>query len=197
MNKKTLRKTYLDKRKTLSEENFHDRNQELRDLLRDFQPLKDSSAIHIFLSIPFQKEPDTRGIIDDLRKMGKKIIVPRIKGNDLEHIELTRDVQLVKNRYGILEPIDGQEFNPGSIDLVLIPMVICDKKGNRIGYGKGYYDAFLAENTNMLKVGMSLSPPLDEIAYSEAHDVKLDYCITPYRIYDFRATGSSSNSTSN
>ena len=70
------------------------------------------------------------------------------------------------------------------IDLVLIPLLCFDKKGYRVGYGKGYYDRFLAEcRPDVMKIGLSIFEPVDEISDVDEFDVKMDYCITPNKIW--------------
>ena len=65
-------------------------------------------------------------------------------------------------------------------------MLIFDLKGNRIGYGKGYYDRFLQEcRQDVLKVGLTSNVPLDLIPGVEEHDMPLDYCIYPYGVLRF------------
>ena len=73
-----------------------------------------------------------------------------------------------------LLPYPGTE----DIDVVLIPLIVFDENGHRIGYGKGYYDRFLEScRPDTLKVGLSILPPIKEIPEVEAHDIPMDYCI--------------------
>ena len=66
------------------------------------------------------------------------------------------------------------------IDMVLIPLLAADKKGNRVGYGKGFYDGSCPKyQPQLLKVGVSLAPLFDEFDFAEMHDVKMDFCVTP------------------
>jgi len=61
-----------------------------------------------------------------------------------------------------------------------------DLKGYRIGYGAGFYDRFLEQcRPGILKVGLSHFPPLDQLIDTNDHDMKLDFCITPYKVYKF------------
>lgn len=73
------------------------------------------------------------------------------------------------------------------IDIILIPLIVFDKYGNRIGYGKGVYDNILKElNTNCIKVGLSLFKVSLENIQSESHDIALDYCQTPNKLFNFK-----------
>lgn len=71
------------------------------------------------------------------------------------------------------------------IDLVIVPLLAFDLDGNRVGYGKGYYDKFLQNCENALKIGICLEKPLLKILDINEYDIKLDYCITPEKIYSF------------
>jgi 5-formyltetrahydrofolate cyclo-ligase len=90
---------------------------------------------------------------------------------------------LVKSLYGILEPEMG-ELHSGVVDMVLIPMLAFDLQGYRVGYGKGFYDRFL-QDIDVIKIGLSFFDPVDQIDDINEHDVRMDSCITPDRIYRF------------
>ena len=69
-------------------------------------------------------------------------------------------------------------------DLVIVPLLAFDKKGYRVGYGKGFYDRFL-QNSKTLKIGLSFFAPTEEIIDVHLNDVRLDKCITPAGIIEF------------
>ena len=90
------------------------------------------------------------------------------------------------NKYGIEEPIDGIDMFPSEIDLVIVPLISFDKKGNRVGYGKGYYDRFLKQcRKDCVKIGFSYFEPVDQVDDINKYDVKLNFGITPEAIYEF------------
>jgi 5-formyltetrahydrofolate cyclo-ligase len=73
------------------------------------------------------------------------------------------------------------------IDAIIVPLLCFDARGFRVGYGKGFYDKFLSEcRTDCLKIGFSYFAPVAEISDAQDFDVKLDYCITPEEIFDWR-----------
>jgi 5-formyltetrahydrofolate cyclo-ligase len=87
---------------------------------------------------------------------------------------------------GIPEPVQGELIPDEQIDLVFVPLLAFDKKGNRVGYGKGFYDRFLAQcRPNTQKMGLSFFCPIDEISDVDPWDVKLDSCICPDKIWTF------------
>ena len=94
--------------------------------------------------------------------------------------------QLVENRWGIAEPVGAPEVRPQQLDAVLIPLLAFDETGHRVGYGKGFYDRFLAEcRPDALRIGVSLEPPVPRITDAWDGDVRLHACLTPERVWRF------------
>jgi 5-formyltetrahydrofolate cyclo-ligase len=90
------------------------------------------------------------------------------------------------NQYGIPEPLNEKEIMPGEIDMAIIPLLVFDTAGYRVGYGKGYYDRFLADcRPEMLKIGLSFFSPVESLSDAAFFDKKLDFCITPDCVYAF------------
>jgi 5-formyltetrahydrofolate cyclo-ligase len=104
----------------------------------------------------------------------------------LEHILLTDSTVIRKNDWDIPEPDQGLVIQPKQLDVVFIPLLGYDKVGNRIGYGKGFYDSFLAAcKPEVIKVGLSFFLPVEQIQGMRLEDMKLDYCVHPEGIIDF------------
>ena len=86
---------------------------------------------------------------------------------------------------GIPEPKSGVQVPVKKIDVVITPLLLADRRGNRLGYGKGYYDRFFSGcRPDCLKVGISLLDPVDELP-AEAHDIRLDRLISPGEVLSF------------
>ena len=91
-----------------------------------------------------------------------------------------------QNEWGIEEPIYEPVLDPRDIDVIFVPMLLCDEKGFRLGYGKGFYDRFLPEcKPGIVKIGFSYFEPIPLISDTHEFDVPLNYCITPKDIYEF------------
>ncbi|AWX44265.1 5-formyltetrahydrofolate cyclo-ligase [Flagellimonas maritima] len=150
-------------------------------------PIWDFFYFHIFLSIEQSKEVDTLPLITMLQGKDKNIVVPRITGeSSIENYLLTDSTKFKKNKWHIPEPVDGIVVPESKIDVVFIPLLAFDVKGNRVGYGKGYYDTFLGKcRKETIKIGLSIFNAEDRIDDIHKNDVKLDYCITPDKIYRF------------
>lgn len=91
-----------------------------------------------------------------------------------------------QNEWGIEEPLYEPVLDPEQIDLVFVPMLVCDTHGFRVGYGKGFYDRFLPQcRPDTVKIGFSYFEPVDLITDTHEFDVPLQYCITPKEVYEF------------
>ena len=190
IDKKKYRTVYLRKRKMLSANDFDQKNARLLYHFNQFFEQHQPTTIHSFLSIEKNREVNTWPLIEWLKTHGKRIVISKcsLTSNELTHYFFDDYKQLKENKYGIPEPQSGTIVLPNQMDAVLIPLLVFDRKGHRLGYGAGYYDRFLSEcSDSCLKIGLSLSPPLDEIPFVEAHDVPMDYCITPLGTYAFNS----------
>ncbi|MFY7963407.1 MAG: 5-formyltetrahydrofolate cyclo-ligase [Chitinophagaceae bacterium] len=106
--------------------------------------------------------------------------------NEMTAILIDEDTVYRTNEYGITEPKFGDKINAAEIDLVLVPLFVCDKQGYRVGYGKGFYDRFLNKcSDNVTTIGFSYFEPIDKIEDTNSFDIPLNYCITPNDIYEF------------
>jgi 5-formyltetrahydrofolate cyclo-ligase len=104
----------------------------------------------------------------------------------MTHYLLTDNTKIKKNHYNIPEPIDGIEINSSQLDIVFVPLLTFDKTGNRIGYGKGFYDRFLADcKPETIKIGLSFFDVETKVFESSKEDITLDYCVTPNEIFQF------------
>ena len=104
----------------------------------------------------------------------------------MQHFLLTDQTRFQKNALGIPEPVSGIEIEALKIDVVFVPLLAFDNKGNRVGYGKGYYDRFLARcKPDCIKIGLSFFEEEQDSFIIEPTDIPLDYCVTPEQLYDF------------
>ena len=100
---------------------------------------------------------------------------------------LTDSTVIKKNKWNIPEPIDGIEIPSEKIDVVFVPLLAFDEKGHRLGYGKGFYDIFLAScKPDVIKVGVSFFEAENAIPELETSDIALNYCVTPNKTYIFK-----------
>jgi len=189
MIKNKLRSIYREKRKAIS---LADKEKWDDLLLIQFQQF-DFTNIQTILSYwPLERvnEPNTHLFSRYLQYMLPtfKLCYPvcDFSTNDMKALLVDEQTDYQLNSLGIVEPIEGEKTNATSIDLVFVPLLICDRQGNRIGFGKGYYDKFLQLcNEKVVKIGFSYFEPVDIIEDTAPFDVPLNFCITPHRIYEF------------
>ncbi|SNY94751.1 5-formyltetrahydrofolate cyclo-ligase [Flagellimonas pacifica] len=186
MLKHELRKKYKDLREGLGFSIISDYSILLANHVLQI-PIWDFFYFHIFLSIEENKEVDTLPLITLLQGKDKNVVVPKVVSkNSMENYLLTDNTVFRKNKWHIPEPVDGIKIPETQIDVVFMPLLAFDRKGNRVGYGKGFYDNFLHKCGNQtLKIGLSIFEAEDSIDDIHENDVPLDYCITPKRVYKF------------
>jgi 5-formyltetrahydrofolate cyclo-ligase len=190
MKKQELRKQYLSDRQALTRAQITSASQKIHDWLFQSFAVHSYSTIHVFLPIKEKNEVDTWLMLSTLQTDFKsKIVIPKVmpKG-EMKHYYFNGRTKFEMNRWGVQEPIDDENLQAEetALDLIIIPLLAFDKKGNRVGYGKGFYDKFLAKcRPNAVKVGVSVFDPIEAIEDVEPTDIKLDYCITPKRVWQF------------
>jgi len=187
LSKSNLRNHYKQKRKILSADDIENYSLDISNQLLKL-PIWDFNYYHIFLPITSLFEVNTEYILNILLGKDKHVVIPKtdFKTLTLSHILLTDSTQIKKNKYDIPEPIHGIEIKPNVIQVVFVPLLAFDKTGGRIGYGKGFYDRFLADcNQDVLKIGLSFFEAEINAIDKDSHDVALDYCITPNTVYEF------------
>ena len=184
--KKELRKEYKARRKSLTEEQIDEKSREIVNRLLQL-PIWEYSNYHLFLPIQRQNEVNTHFLMTALQGNDKNVILSSsdFSSGEMKHFLLTDDTLIKENKIGIPEPQNGFAVSEDQIDVVFVPLLVFDKKGNRIGYGKGFYDRFLQScPENVLKIGLSFFEAEDEIP-ADQHDIKLDICQTPKQTYRF------------
>jgi len=187
MNKKELRTKYKALRQQLTFDEIMNESLLIANHCIDL-PIWDKTYFHLFLPIEKQKEINTEFILQILAGRDKEIVISKSNFEDLsmQHYLLTDNTKIKVNDYGIPEPEDGIEVPISKIDVVFLPLLAYDKKGNRVGYGKGFYDKFLSEcKADVVKIGLSYFDPEDVIEDVLETDIKLDYCITPFGVIKF------------
>ena len=185
MDKKTLRLLYKRKRAELDSIKIEELSIEIANQILKL-PIWGFDNFHIFMGVDNLKEINTNYIISVLQGRDKNIIIPKVISNaQLTHYLLTDATKLKLNRWNVLEPINGIEVKPKSIQVVFVPLLAYDCYGDRVGYGKGYYDKFLSKcGEECLKIGLSFFNPEKKIPTSPK-DIRLNFCVTPKKIYNF------------
>ena len=194
MLKKELREKYKVLRQELSFDEIEDKSLAIANRLLQLNTMPDGRQVwektyfHLFLTIEEQKEINTEFILQILAGKDKEVLVSKcdFENCGMTNYLLTDNTKFQKNQYNIYEPVDGIEVQNSKIEVVFVPLLAYDKKGNRVGYGKGFYDKFLSEcKTETIKIGLSFFEPEDIIEDISLTDIRLDYCVTPNTIHSF------------
>ncbi|SCJ98257.1 5-formyltetrahydrofolate cyclo-ligase family protein [uncultured Clostridium sp.] len=180
MNKDIIRKEIAELRNNLKLEDKKILDKKVFDLLIKSDFYKKSKRIFIYVS--YKNEVDTKEIIYYSLKNGKTIYVPKINIEDktMKAIRIHSLNELYVNKYGILEPnIVDKSCSELDFDLIIIPGIAFDMKGNRIGYGGGYYDKYLSGlECKIDKVALAYEFQVIDNIVIEKHDIKVDCVIT-------------------
>ena len=184
MFKRELRKVYKLKRSSLTNTETLSLEIANKTLEIDIWNLQN---YHVFFPIEKHKEVDSKLIIQIVQGKDKNVILPKLnlESKTIDSFLLTDSTLLKTNYLGISEPFNGIQINNNQIDLVFVPLLAFDNFGHRVGYGGGYYDKFLSKCSRAIKVGLSYFDPINKIEDINSKDIKLDYCITPNKVYKF------------
>jgi 5-formyltetrahydrofolate cyclo-ligase len=180
----------LQKRRQLSETELAARSVRVAELLFAQFDVAGWRAVHIFLPIVRQRELTTWPIIRRIwaEFPQVRVVVPVVMPDgQLTHRLLTLETPLWENAWGIPEPLEAPTVAVAELHAVLIPLLAFDLQGQRVGYGKGFYDRFLADCPQALRIGLSLEPPVERITDAWPGDVPLHACIAPEQVWRFDA----------
>lgn len=180
IDKEKLRKHLQEQRKNIPVEERHNKSQQIKELL--FRIPQVRTAHDLLCYVSFKSEVETTAMIEDiLRQKQKKISVPFIhpEKRELSIAQIKSLKGLKPGSYGVPEPQAStlKESDPTTIQVALIPGLGFDRKGYRLGYGKGYYDKFL-EDKEFLKIGLAFACQVQEKIPSDPWDIAMDIIVT-------------------
>jgi len=153
--------------------------------------LPEYAAAHaVMLYIDFGAEVRTRPLLPIARRDGKQIVVPYCVGDEIRLFCLGDINDLTPGTWGILEPRDQlrglaeRQVEPGELDLIVIPGVAFDRRGGRVGHGKGYYDRLLRHvRTDAALVALAFESQLVDEVPMQPHDIYMDLVVTETAVY--------------
>ena len=181
-----LREEYSKRKIALSQkqksEFEKDIHSQVFDLLNDTINSNETVIIHTYLSSEEKKEIDTFEIITFIEHHFKnsKICVPKITHkNEMHSVLYSSNEPLIKTNFKLSEPLNNELVKPQDINIAIVPMLVGDRQGYRIGYGKGYYDKYLKLcKDSLLTIGLSYFTPVEKIEISQ-WDMPLKKIIYP------------------
>lgn len=189
MNKHYLRKHIIKKRSMMTPDEVNYKSLNIIDRIMELNCYKNSKIVMCYMDI--KNEVSLQEFIKKSLESKKRICIPRIEGDShgrgkiepYEIKDMENDVE--KGAYGIPEPekFKCKKVKPDSIDIVIVPGIVFDMNGHRIGYGAGYYDIFLKSvNINCMKIAASYEMQLVEKIKNAWHDVPVDIIVTEKRV---------------
>jgi 5-formyltetrahydrofolate cyclo-ligase len=180
--KNQLKEAILEKRNSLVKKEIIEKSKKVENILFNLEKYKNSKVIMFFVS--FNSEVHTHDMINQAFK-NKIVVVPKVVHKEIEpSVIIDFDNLISSNNLGILEPIEEMKIAYKNIDLILVPGIVFDKEGHRIGYGLGYYDKFLRKVPKAIKIGLAFDFQVVDKLPREMHDVPVDFIVTEERIIE-------------
>ncbi len=169
-------------RRAMTTDEVKEKSAQIQKRLLGFEKYVNAKTVMLYISA--FKEPSTTEIIAAALNSGKRVVVPvsdtQTETIILSYLEAISDLQ--KGAYGILEPKTIKPADAADIDFILVPGLAFDTKGNRMGFGKGYYDKLLC-STAAEKTALCYEFQLFDAIPANEHDVPMNTIITEEKIY--------------
>ena len=182
--KKQIRKNLILIRKNLSKEFVFENSLKIKNNLFGLNDFKKASTILFYVS--YNNEVYTHEMIKELLTSKKIILVPisDTRNRTLILSKLEKWSDLSRGTYNILEPKKEKikQVDIDSIDLIIVPGVGFDERGNRIGHGKGYYDNLLRNSKKAISIGLSFECQIIENIPTGKYDIPVDIIVTEKRV---------------
>lgn len=175
MDKKALRQKIREKKRAMTEEQIVSASEALACKLFAEDCYKNAKTIYGYL--PYNQEVRTVPILEQALRDGKQVAVPKCYGNEMRFIMMTDLSQVAPGYAGIPEPIADEPVANDPQALVLMPGLAFDPQGHRIGYGGGFYDRFLEEETAHPTVALCYEFQMFPVLETEEHDIPVDFVI--------------------
>ncbi len=159
----------LQRRNTLNSQEISQRSKSIQEFVINSKEFQQAKVVGAYFA--FGSEVTTELIIERAKLRGKKIALPRVEEDKITFYELLSTRSLMRGRFGIMEPPPYGKMT--EIDLLVVPGIAFDKKGNRLGYGKGFYDRLLS-GKRTFSIGLAYSFQLLENLPHNRYDKRLD-----------------------
>lgn len=172
MNKLQLRRSIREQKRAMTEAQIREKSEQLARLFLDTEEYRRAKSVYGYLS--YNQEVRTLPILRQALRDGKRVAVPKCYGEEMRFIWLDDLSAVAKNAMGIPEPMADGPVAQDETALVLMPGVAFDRAGNRIGYGGGYYDKFLAREGNHPTLALCYAFQMVEHLEAEEFDIPVD-----------------------
>jgi 5-formyltetrahydrofolate cyclo-ligase len=177
--KRALRREARARREGLSPGERERMSDEVAENVFALPAVADATTVMTFSS--FGSEVDTGPIIERLERDGRRVALPRVEGRDIVAVAHRSGDPVRRTSFGALEPAGGEKVPPEEIDVVIVPGLAFDRSGHRVGYGRGFYDRFLAAlRPDALTVGICFSVQLVDEVPQGRDDRPVDLVMTEH-----------------
>ena len=173
--KQEIRKKYKSLRNEMSSQEVKEKSNQICQNFISSNLFQQAERIMAYA--PLGNEVDIRPVIEEGWRQQKRIVFPKVFGDTMRYFEISSFSQLKEGTFHVMEPV---ETNPVDWEeaLVFVPGVAFDRQGNRMGYGKGYYDRFFEEKTDCVKVGVAYELQVANHLPTEENDLPMEYLVT-------------------
>lgn len=184
MPKQSLREQMLQQRRSLPAELLLHRSELAQRNLLGLAEFTGGNVVALYA--PVRNEVDTAELFSAGRHAGKRMLFPRVAGNALEFVEVSDWPELQPGTFGIAEPTGTRVVEPALIEMMIVPGVAFDRRGHRLGYGKGFYDRYWHQQPRHgLLVGLAFDFQVVDRLPVEHHDIQLDLLVTEANLFRF------------
>jgi len=177
--KSSLRKTLLEKRDATSFDLIKISSRQIQANLERIEDYRNAKSIAFYY--PIGSEVKTQDLMLKVLSLGKDVLLPKVQEDELDFRKITDLNSLEKGSFDIMEPKDNCEKSD-KIDVIIVPTVGISVDGNRLGYGHGYYDRFLAK-TDAVSIALTYEKQIIKSVPSTENDVTINWIVTEDRFF--------------
>jgi 5-formyltetrahydrofolate cyclo-ligase len=172
MDKKELRRQISKRKREMTESEIENASRVLAEKFVNSQVYRDAKTIYGYM--PYNQEVRTIPMMEQALRDGKRVAVPKVYGDTMKFIYMDDLSQVEEGYYNIPEPIADGPVAEDPTALVLMPGLAFDEKGNRMGYGGGFYDKFLAQEPDHPTVALCYAFQMVDHIPTEEYDIPVD-----------------------
>jgi 5-formyltetrahydrofolate cyclo-ligase len=172
MDKKELRRQISKRKREMTESEIESASRVLAEKFVNSQVYRDAKTIYGYM--PYNQEVRTIPMMEQALRDGKRVAVPKVYGDTMKFIYMDDLSQVEEGYYNIPEPIADGPVAEDPTALVLMPGLAFDEKGNRMGYGGGFYDKFLAQEPDHPTVALCYAFQMVDHIPTEEYDIPVD-----------------------
>ena len=182
--KNLLRTDAKVNRDALTQEEIHFLSGRICSILQKQPSFENAEMIYFYY--PLGSEASLLPVAEQALSSGEKVACPRVCGDTMDFYEIHTLTEFEKGMFGVMEPTGIKQMKEANA-LVLVPGLAFDLKGGRMGYGKGYYDRYLARYPRCYKIGICYERQIVPKVFCDPHDISMDALVTDEKFYELLA----------